>query len=65
MDVKKASMKWQAALVYLFDIVIFSNGSKKHITYVKQVLTSLQKAKVTSNLKSFDPLSTRPNILDT
>lgn len=38
-DVIFAMEKWQFALVYLDDILIFSKTTKEHIRYITEVLT--------------------------
>lgn len=43
--------KWQTALVYLYDIVIFYKTTEEHITPVKQMLTLLQKERDNLELK--------------
>lgn len=45
-------VRWQAGLEYRKNILIFSTTTEKHISYVKHVLTLLEKAPVTMNLKS-------------
>lgn len=44
-------VKWQNALVYVDDIMIFSKTLQESITHVKQVLTLLRKAGVRFTLK--------------
>lgn len=39
MNVILATVKWQFALLYLVDIIIFSKHAYKHIEHVRQVLT--------------------------
>lgn len=50
-DVMFATVKWQTALVYLEDILIFPELLEKHIIHFKHVVTILQKAGVTLKLK--------------
>ena len=50
-DVILSSVKWQFALVYLDDIVIFSPKPEEHIEHVKKVLMLLQDAGVTIKLR--------------
>lgn len=51
MDVIVAPVRWQTALVYLDDIVIFFRTLEEHITHVRQVLSLLQNAGVTLKVK--------------
>lgn len=44
MDIILSSVKWQCALVYLNDIVIFLKSLDEHIDQVRQVLTLLNDA---------------------
>lgn len=50
-DVMLSAVKWQFALVYLQDIVIFSRTPAEHIAQVHSVLTHLNNAGVTLRLK--------------
>lgn len=50
MDVIPSLVKWRIAQVYLDNIVMFSKTLEKHITHVKQVLTILQKTRITLKL---------------
>lgn len=52
MDFLLAKVKWQFALVYLDDIVIFSRTQDEHIAHARQLLTLLHDAGVTLNLKN-------------
>lgn len=51
MDVLLSKVKWQIGLVYLDDIVILSKTADKHIEHVRKVLTLLNNASVTPNLR--------------
>lgn len=51
MDVILSTIRWQFALVYLDDIVVFSKNPYEHIDHVKQVLTLLHDAGVGVTLK--------------
>lgn len=51
MDVILASVKWQSALVYLYDIVTFSETPEKHIDHDAHVLDLSQRAEGTLKLK--------------
>lgn len=46
-----STVKWQIALVYLDDIVVFSRTPEKHIYHVQHVLTLLNNARATLKLK--------------
>lgn len=50
MDGILASVKWQFALVYLDDVVIFWNSPEEHIAQVRSVLILLGEASVTLKL---------------
>lgn len=50
-DVVLKKVKWQYALVYLDDVVKFSQTPDKHIEHFRQVLTLLNDVGVTLNLK--------------
>ena len=47
MDVILSSVRWQFALVYLDDVIIFSRSVEEHFAHVRTVLSLLQKAGVT------------------
>lgn len=51
MDVVLASVKWKFALVYLEEVVVFSNTVDDHIDHLKAVLKLLKNAGLTLNLK--------------
>lgn len=51
MHVLSTKVKWQSSLIYLEDMVIFSNMPSEQIDPVSQVLTSLPDTGVTLNLK--------------
>lgn len=50
MEVIMSLVKWQSALVYLDDIVVFSRSLRNQINHVKQVLSILKDAGVTLKL---------------
>lgn len=51
-DVISALVKWQAALVYLHDIVVFSKSITEHAAHLRTVLTHLKNSAVVLKLKS-------------
>lgn len=51
MDVALATVKWQTAMGYLDNIVIYSKTAEEHIFHVKQALASLQKIREALHLK--------------
>lgn len=53
MVVVLAPVKWQTALVYLDDAVMFSKILEEHITHVRQALTLSREAGVTFKLKKW------------
>lgn len=61
MNVILSSLKWQSALVYLDDIIVFSKTVRDRLTHLRLVLTVLQNAVVTLKLKM--PLLRRDNHL--
>lgn len=46
-----ASVKWQKAIVYLYDLIVFSDDAEKHIHQVDRVLRLKSKARLTFKLK--------------
>ena len=50
MDVILASVRWQVALVYLDDVIIFSKSYRAHLEHVATVLSLLKSAGVTLKL---------------
>ena len=50
-DIILATAKWQYAIVYLDDIIIFSNSVEEHLVHVSKVLDMLQRAGMTLKLK--------------
>lgn len=51
LDILLAGVKWQFCLVYLDDVIIFSETEEKHIGHVDNVLQILHQAGVTLKLK--------------
>lgn len=51
MDVTLANVEWKFILAYLDRMVTFSKTLKRHIDFVKHVLTLLQRAEATVKLK--------------
>lgn len=45
-DTIPSQQKWKTCLVYLHDIIVFSNTVKEHFLHVKQILRKIQKASV-------------------
>lgn len=50
MDVVLAGVKWQHCLVYLDDIIVFSNTPEEHMRHVGQILEMLEKHGLTLKL---------------
>lgn len=50
-DIILATSKWQYAIIYLDDIIIFSRNVKEHFEYTKSVLQMLSAAGMSSKLK--------------
>ena len=50
-DVILAGIKWQHCLVYLDDVIVFSNSVERHMVHVDHVLTLLRSAGVSLKLK--------------
>lgn len=51
MDIIHATVKWQFALAYLENIVIFSETPEEHIHHTQEILTLLKNAEVTLKLR--------------
>ena len=43
--------KWKTCLIYLDDVVVYSNSIEEHITHVNEILTCLSEAGVTLKIK--------------
>lgn len=56
MDVILSSAKWQSALVYLDDIVIFSKSVEEHMQHARKVLTLPRDTGVTLKTQKVPPL---------
>ena len=54
LDIILAQYKWQTCLIYIDDIIIFSNDEESHFKHVDQILSALSEASVTIKLKKFD-----------
>lgn len=52
MDVILLPLRWQLPVVYLTNIIMFSRDADEHISLVPTVLSLLQKARVTLELKN-------------
>lgn len=52
MEVIFSSAKWQSALMYLDDIVVFSKNAHNHMAHLRQALTLYRKAGVTLKLNT-------------
>ena len=50
-DIILATVRWQCAIVYLDDIVIFSNNVKEHLQHITKVLSLLNNAGMTLKLR--------------
>ena len=50
-DIILSRVKWQYALVYLDDVIIYSKSFEEHIVHVRTVLTLLSKAGISLKLK--------------
>lgn len=61
-DVILATVKWQFALVYLDDVIVFSSSLEDHVEHVATVLRLLKDAGVTLKLKSV-PFLRAPSII--
>ena len=51
LDMILTNFKWRTCLIYLDDIIIFSNSVEEHIDHVDDVLTCLEKAGVSLNVR--------------
>ena len=51
LDIILARVKWQFALVYLDDVIIYSNSAREHFDHVEHVLTLLQEAGISLRLE--------------
>jgi len=51
LDIILSGLKWQLCLVYLDDVIIFSESAEQHVKDVDVVLTRLREAGVTLNLE--------------
>ena len=47
LDMVLTQFKWKTCLVYLDDVIIFSNSVEEHIRHVDEILTALEEAGVT------------------
>lgn len=52
-DIILGPVKWQHALVYTDDAVIFSNIAEEHLNHVDSILQLINKAGMTLELKKF------------
>ena len=50
LDILLGSFKWKSCLVYLDDVIIFSQNTKDHLRDVDEVLTALREAGVSLKL---------------
>ena len=50
-DIVLSSVRWQFCIVYLDDVIIFSNSVDEHIDHIDQVLTLLENAGMSIRLK--------------
>ncbi len=50
LDIILAGFKWQTCLVYLHDIIVFSQSQEEHLQHLDDVLNALEGAGVTLKL---------------
>ncbi|CAN8069905.1 unnamed protein product [Agarophyton chilense] len=53
-DILLARFKWRTCLVYLDDIIVFLDNLDKHLTHVRDIMTTLRDAGVSLKLKKSD-----------
>lgn len=63
MDVLLAGLKWNACLVYLDDIIVFSSTVDEHLSRLEAVFKCIQKANLKLKLSKCSFLATRLKIL--
>lgn len=51
MDEVNASVKWQSAIVYITDCIVFSKLAQKHVQDIDEVLRMLKEGGVTRKLE--------------
>ena len=51
LDMILTNFKWSTFLIYLDDIIIFSNSVEEHIDHIDDVLTCLEKSGVSLNVR--------------
>lgn len=51
MDVVLPPVKWQFAIMYLHDIIVFSRNEDEHASHVRAVMSLLHNIRVTLNFK--------------
>lgn len=51
LDILLAGLRWKTCLVYLDDVIIFSNSFEEHVQHVREVLSALQTAGLSLKLK--------------
>ena len=54
MDIILSKVRWKYVLVYLDDIIVFSNGEKQHLQHLETVLKMLREAGATLRLAKCD-----------
>ena len=51
LDILLAGLKWQSCLVYVDDVIVFSETFDKHLSAVEDVLAILQEAGLSMNMR--------------
>ena len=65
LDIILAGYEWRSCLVYLDDVIIYSNEIESHYTHVEEILKALNQAGMTLKLKKCDFSQTRYTTLGT
>ena len=63
LDLILTKFKWKTCLIYLDDIIIFSNSIEEHIRHVDEVLQALREAGVTLNIEKSKFFTTKVEYL--
>ena len=50
-DMLLSGYRWRTCLVYLVDIIVFSNTAEEHVDHVREVLTVMKEAGFSLKLK--------------
>lgn len=59
LDVLLSPFKWKSIIVYIEDVVIYSDTVEKHITHVDEILTVLRQAGVSLKLPKCELFSSK------